>query len=315
MRTLQEYLGFAAEDRVLITHADDIGMCEATVSAWRALHGGNLTSASAMAPCPWFPAAVAAVREAGPSADMGLHLTLNCEWPHYRWRPLTGPDHPARLATADGTLHRLAADTYAHADLYAARAELEAQIRYAQQLGLPLTHLDSHMLTLWHPALLRHLLDLGRELQLPVLLMQMPAEIMAQITRMSDALSSEAVALIDDAVARGDLLPLAGMDLLPLDRDAELPARLARAEQILSGFTRPGVYCLIGHPACDTPELRAITSSWPYRVGDYTLFASREYGELIARMGFKTSGFRPAANTEKGIPTKANKNKACIAIP
>ncbi len=70
--TLQERLGFSASDRVLIVHADDIGMCEATVSAWRELHGvSNMTSASAMAPCPWFPAAVQAAIEAGDSADRG----------------------------------------------------------------------------------------------------------------------------------------------------------------------------------------------------------------------------------------------------
>ena len=44
-----------AGKRVVILHADDIGMCyEANAAAQRALSKAEYRSASAMVPCPWF---------------------------------------------------------------------------------------------------------------------------------------------------------------------------------------------------------------------------------------------------------------------
>ncbi len=45
-------LGFAENDRVVIIHADDIGLCKASVSAYAALRESGLKiSGSTMAPC------------------------------------------------------------------------------------------------------------------------------------------------------------------------------------------------------------------------------------------------------------------------
>src|SRR4051812_17642506 len=107
--TLQQRLGFDADDRLLILHADDIGMCEATVSAWRELLDfGLLTSASSMAPCAWFPAAAEIANAVGEHADLGLHLTLNCEWSNFRWSPISGNGPETGLVDATGYFHPLA---------------------------------------------------------------------------------------------------------------------------------------------------------------------------------------------------------------
>ena len=58
MPTLAERLGFAADDRIAIVHADDIGMCNAAnVGAFDALENGVVCCGSIMVPCPWFRAA------------------------------------------------------------------------------------------------------------------------------------------------------------------------------------------------------------------------------------------------------------------
>jgi hypothetical protein len=50
-------LGFADDDCVVIFHADDVGMCQATLTAYIELAAsGLLSSAAAMVPAPWFPA-------------------------------------------------------------------------------------------------------------------------------------------------------------------------------------------------------------------------------------------------------------------
>ena len=79
MNPALKQLGFDARDRVLIVHADDIGMCQATLPAIADLFEfGLVSSAATMVPCPWFPLAAAFCRE-HPTVDMGVHLTLNCE--------------------------------------------------------------------------------------------------------------------------------------------------------------------------------------------------------------------------------------------
>ena len=89
MNSAAAALGLGPQDRALILHADDIGMCHATLPAMRELaESGSLSSASVMVPCPWFPE-VARYCRANPTLDMGVHLTLTSEWPGYRpWMPV-----------------------------------------------------------------------------------------------------------------------------------------------------------------------------------------------------------------------------------
>lgn len=82
-QTWAERLGYPPGKRVLILHADDIGMCfEANEAAKRYLSAGDIQSAAAMAPCPWFDEFAAWYRE-HPDVDVGLHLALTSEWRYY----------------------------------------------------------------------------------------------------------------------------------------------------------------------------------------------------------------------------------------
>src|SRR5215470_19809567 len=91
-KTWAERLGWPAGKRVVIFHADDVGMCyEANQAVQRALTAGAYRSASAMVPCPWFNE-MAAWCVAHPDHDVGLHLTLTSEWRFYRWGPVSPPD-------------------------------------------------------------------------------------------------------------------------------------------------------------------------------------------------------------------------------
>ena len=52
-KTWAERLGWPSDKRVIILHADDIGMCyEVNASAQRALSEGEYRSAAPMVPCP-----------------------------------------------------------------------------------------------------------------------------------------------------------------------------------------------------------------------------------------------------------------------
>ena len=82
-------LGLPADARIVIPHADDVGMCHGANQAFMETAGqGFVTTGSVMVPCPWFPeiADWASDRDA---VDLGVHLTLTSEWQHYRWGPIS----------------------------------------------------------------------------------------------------------------------------------------------------------------------------------------------------------------------------------
>ena len=93
-------LGFSENERLVIIHVDDIGMCQASVAAFADLWDFGLVSSGAvMVPCPWFLEA-AKYASQHPQADLGVHLTLNCEWDTYRWGPLSTCDPQTGLLDA-----------------------------------------------------------------------------------------------------------------------------------------------------------------------------------------------------------------------
>jgi len=76
-RTVQERLGYPATARLLVIHADDLGMAHSVDKAtFEALEKGWVTSASILVPCPWL-AEVAHWTQSHPNADLGIHLALN----------------------------------------------------------------------------------------------------------------------------------------------------------------------------------------------------------------------------------------------
>ena len=77
--TVAERLGHPASARLVVIHADDLGMAHTVNRAtFQALERGWVTSASILVPCPWFPEVVRFAR-AHPDADLGIHLALTSE--------------------------------------------------------------------------------------------------------------------------------------------------------------------------------------------------------------------------------------------
>src|SRR5688572_21330792 len=90
--SIQEKLGYPKNAKLVIIHADDLGVAHAeNAASTNAMEKGSVNSASIMVPCPWFPE-IANYAATNPKADLGLHITLTSEWKYYKWGPVT-PHH------------------------------------------------------------------------------------------------------------------------------------------------------------------------------------------------------------------------------
>jgi predicted glycoside hydrolase/deacetylase ChbG (UPF0249 family) len=138
-------LGYPANAKLLILHADDLGAAHSVDAAsFDALDRGAVTSASIMMPTPWVTE-VAAYAKAHPGADLGLHLTITSEWETFRWGSVDSKDEVPSLLDADGTFPKDVPPVVARAKPAEVERELRAQVERALAMGIRPTHLDSHM--------------------------------------------------------------------------------------------------------------------------------------------------------------------------
>lgn len=265
--SLAERLGYGPDARLLIVNCDDLG---SSASANRAigdvLDRGAATSATLMVPCPWALDGVERAKGGG----IGVHLTLTCEYPAYRWRALTG----AR-SLHDGTGY-MRATTWAvwdDADLADVRAECRAQIDQALAWGVDVTHLDTHMGVMQlEPRYYGVFLELAAEYRLPIRMIGARAEELAGFPARAQA------------EAAGVIGPDHLIDLWKRPRGT-LAQRLADL--------RPGVTELFLHPVEDGPELRAYDrTEADIRAGDHSEMTGPDFPRLVAASGATLIGYR-----------------------
>jgi predicted glycoside hydrolase/deacetylase ChbG (UPF0249 family) len=268
--TVQERLGHPATARLLVLHADDLGMSHSVNTAtFEGLEKGWITSASILVPCPWFPE-VARFAQAHPTADLGIHLALNSEWTTFRWGPVAGRSAVPSLLDASGYLPLDSPEVVAKAKADEAERELRAQIEMARTAGVKLSHFDSHMGTIFQSAALIEVYQrLGREYGIPVLL---PRSL--DLPKGARPLGQEA--LIDS--------------VLGLETAAPLGEWRAAYEKILAPLG-PGVYELIVHLAHAGDEMQGATGDHPdwgaaWRQADLDMVRSPDFQRFLRDQGF-----------------------------
>ena len=170
-QTYAERLGWKATDVVVILHIDDAGMSHSSnLGAIEATGNGVGTSFSVMMPCPWVPE-MAQHLSAHPELDSGVHLTLTSEWKRYRWGPLAGKPQVPGLVDEAGCLWPSVEQVARSASADEIERELRAQVERAERLKVPITHLDSHMGTLFaRPDYFERYAKLGIEKRIPILI-------------------------------------------------------------------------------------------------------------------------------------------------
>jgi predicted glycoside hydrolase/deacetylase ChbG (UPF0249 family) len=279
-----EQLGFGSNERVIVVHVDDIGMCrDGNEGALRALEGAA-TCGSIMVPCPAFGEIAKIARERD-DLDLGVHLTLNAEYETYRWGPLR--DDVPGLVSPDGGMWRTLEETVANASPEEVDRELRAQIDLALESGIDVTHIDTHMGTALQEKFLDVYIQLARDYRLPAFVVRVDRALLESFgladryERFADAIDG----------AERDGFPI--FDQLNADSLSFTPGEGAAHNARRVEGLGPGLSYLIIHAARGGPELQSITEDWRQRDEEHRIYSDGTMERNLEQPGIRRIGMRP----------------------
>jgi predicted glycoside hydrolase/deacetylase ChbG (UPF0249 family) len=280
LKSVAERLGYPANSRLLVIHADDFGMSHSVNRAIiEALENHWVTSASILVPCPWFPE-VARWAKAHPDGDLGIHLALNSEWTTLRWGSVSAQPRNSSLLDPDGYLPLTTEYVASHAKISDVETETHAQIDKAKATGINLTHLDTHMGAIVTTAdLIKVYLGLGQGYKLPLLL-----------DNRADAVAAPGTVLLNQ--------------LLQMNAGTPKSQWLEAYKKMLAPLP-PGSYQLIVHLAYNDDEMQGATYDHPdwgaqWRQNDLDLVRSPEFQKFLKDQGFILLAWKDLA---KALPS------------
>jgi predicted glycoside hydrolase/deacetylase ChbG (UPF0249 family) len=287
-------LGFKPDDRLVIVHADDVGMCHAANAAfWENQAVGIVTCGSVMMPCPWVPEMAAWCRQ-HPQADVGVHITLTSEWKAqgYRWRPLSTVDPKSGLLDEQGYMWPSVSELHAHMDVGAAIVEMRAQIEHALALGIDVTHIDTHMGAIAHPQLAPGYIQLAIDYRIPAMIPRRARQL-DELQRVDPSAVQALLSVFDELAASG--FPV-------LDYTCDLPFLGDRFQEYTRFFDAApvGITHLQTHPSVPGYDVEVITRSAPGRIADYQTFLRPELQAYVATRGVHLLGYRVLRDLIRG---------------
>jgi predicted glycoside hydrolase/deacetylase ChbG (UPF0249 family) len=290
-KSLAEKLGYAPDAKLLIVHADDVGVTHSVNAATiRALETSPVNSASIMVPCPWFPE-IADYAKSHPDADFGLHLTLTAERVYYRWGPVAPRDQIPSLIDENGYFrHDWPPGT--RIDPKDAARELRAQMDRAFAMGIRPTHLDSHQYRLIETGkdLFEVFVGLAHAYKLPFFVTR---DWFADHSYLEPALTPGDI-VIDHTVTISPSVP---------------PEKWNDFYETAVKNLQPGVTEFVIHLAYADDEMKAATrerDTWgaAWRQRDFDFFTSPQFRRLLEEQNIRLVTWRQLGQVASGRVTR-----------
>jgi len=275
-QTWAEKLGYPSGKRVVILHADDIGMCgEANISAKNYLKNDHIQSAAAMPPCPNFEEIIEWAKE-NPQEDIGLHLTLTSEWKTYRWGSVADPAEVPGLIDPEGKLWRRVREVVEHASAEEVEKEIRAQIEKSLALGYRPDHIDTHMGTLYgsHEFTAAYT-KVAEEYGIPAMVIDMsnPAVV--------EGFRQQGYPITDEMLAVVNNYKLPKLDYFySVGKADTYEAKRQKFYDLVKSW-QPGLIEIIFHPSEGTENLKTITGSWQQRIWEAEMFADPDVIQFL----------------------------------
>jgi predicted glycoside hydrolase/deacetylase ChbG (UPF0249 family) len=295
--TWTERLGFPPESKVLVLHAHGLGMCfETNAAGLQLVESGRVRSASAMAPCPWF-ADVAQWSAKHRDVDLGLELTINSEWPRYRWQPVAGDDLVPSLTDVDGFLWRTPIQTMVSATADDVERELRAQIERAKSYGLQPTHLTAHLGTLFTRLDLTEVyLRVARQYWIPAVVVDLTPQQVDRFRQQGYPVPDELVQVLDD-------YPLPKVDDLRIVERADSYEAKKQSFIKMVRELPPGITQIAFQPAVESEALKRIAGDWQQRVWEAQLMMDEEVRAVLASESIIMTDWRELMDRFEGRPS------------
>lgn len=291
-KNLAELLGYPRDSKLLIIHADDIGLAHSVnIACIKAFDNKGITSGSIMVPCPWAPEMVSYVKD-HPGMDFGIHLTMTAEWDLYKWGGITSSDQIPSLLDKNSYFYPTVEELGKVAKGAEAEKELRAQIDKVIASGVQPTHIDTHMGSVMaNPELLKIYLDLSDIYHLPVLF---PRAYLSWF-QPDVAKTMESKIFLLDNLFMLDPKMISGMWIDAYKKGIE--------------GLKPGLNELIVHLGIDNDEMQAICkghedygSAW--RQHDLDLVMSTEFKDLLKTNHIILIGWRQIRDLMKTAESK-----------
>jgi hypothetical protein len=277
LHNLSELLGYKKNDKLLIIHADDLGLSSSVNQAsFDALNNKYVNSASVMIPAP-NTIEVADYFNENPDIDLGLHLTFTSEWKDYKWHGISQKDSISSLINSNGNFYEKKKDVIKNANPEHIRKELQAQIEYAISIGIKPTHLDSHEGVLFFsPEFFKIYLEVSEKNRLPVFVPKLLA------------------AHFNDDFPQPKNLVVVKMYMA--DKNISFENWAGYYDSILNNL-EPGLNEMIVHLGIDNNEMKKITSNRiafgsKWRNLDYNIVSSPEFKASLIKNNIKLVTWR-----------------------
>ena len=284
--TWAERLGFPAGKRVVILHANDLGIdYEFNRPAEVGLETGAITSASVLSAGPWFGECVAWA-EAHPGMDLGVTLSFVSPSDALRWGPVESRDEVPSLLTMDGDFAKTVTQFALRADAEQVRREAVAQIERARLAGIKPTHLHPHLgALLSRPDLVEVYLQLAEELWIPAVMVEMSPEVVERFRAKGLTIPDD----LSEVVSKYRLPKLDDVQVLPPTESYE--AKRDAFFQLIRELP-PGLTQVFLNPADDTPGLRRMTGKWQDRVWEAQLIADPTVADFLKEQEIVLTNWR-----------------------